>query len=138
MAAVTADQLAALAESLTKAVADAEKTSKHLKRHIEAEGLKIGTQLGKSHAMAAQDQIATKDAELRAVAFDLMRASDCIVELRRQMKVLERRSEKYYAVERAVRDACRTALPTGNASIEIRVLLDIINAPTNLTTIETS
>jgi thymidine phosphorylase len=101
--------------------------SANLQRRIEAEGLKVGTRLGKSHALAADERIKT-------MAADLQRQQDLVAELRRQMKVLERRSEKYFAIDKLVRQEVRE----GSAFVNVNFLLDIINTPASPITTEAS
>jgi cell division protein FtsX len=87
MATVTIADLTALAENLTAATADAKETAKHLKQRIEAEGLKIGAQISKNHAKAAEEQIAKVT---EAAKFEIQSRDDVIKELRRQLEVQER------------------------------------------------
>jgi len=118
MAAATAKELAALAESLTQALADVAKTATAMNRHIEAEGLKIGGRLGVQHAKAADERIKGKEAELQ-------RATDLVAELRRQMEPLLIRNGKYFQLDRVIRAARRR----GERTVPVETLLDIINAP---------
>jgi phage shock protein A len=124
MATVTIADLAALAENLTTATADAKDTAKHLKQRIEAEGLKIGAQISKNHALAAKEQIAKVTEEAKS---EIQRQADLIAEFRRQREPLERAADKANLIATAV----RRAHYAGEDCISVKALLDIINAPTS-------
>lgn len=106
------DVVAELAASL-------EKTSANLERRINDEAQKRAAALGKTYAKAADERI-------RDNATDLQRAQDLARELRRQMKPLERNGERYGRIVAAVRSASWA----GETTIDVRVLLDIINSST--------
>lgn len=93
-----------------------EKTSANLERHIAAEAQKRAKKLGETYAKAADERI-------RDNAVDLQRAQDLAAELRRQMKPLERNAERYGRIVSAVRSASWA----GEKTVEVTVLLDIIN-----------
>lgn len=93
-----------------------EKTAAHLKQHIATEAQKRAAELGKTYAKAADERI-------RDNAADLQRAQDLVAELRRQMKPLERISEKYGRIV----SLARTAGWERRDSVSAEVLLDIIN-----------
>ena len=101
---------------------DLAKTAASLKRHIEAEGLKVGAALGKQHAKAADERIAE---HVKTVGADLQRQADLVKELFRQRVPLERYSDRYGQIVTAVRKAGYA----GQDTIPVKVLLDIINAP---------
>jgi hypothetical protein len=122
MAAPTAVELTALAESLTKALADAEKTSKNLAAHVAAEGKKIGDAFGRTYAKAAKEQI---DEIKKTLGADLQRQADLNAELFRQRAPLERHSDRYGQIVRAV----RAAKNAGETAMSVEQLLAIINAP---------
>lgn len=96
-----------------------EKTSANLDRHIKTEAQKRAAELGKTYAKAADERI-------RDNATDLQRAQDLARGLRRQMKPLERNGERYGRIVAAVRSASWA----GETTIDVRVLLDIINSST--------
>src|SRR5689334_21356620 len=93
-------------------------TAASLQRHIEVEGLKVGAALGKNHAKAADERI-------KANAHELQRQTALVAELFQQRKPLERHSDRYGQIVRAVR-AARYA---GETTIPVETLLGIINAP---------
>lgn len=95
-----------------------EKTSANLERHIAAEAQKRAKKLGETYAKAADERIHDN-------AVDLQRAQDLVAELRRQMKPLERNGERYVRIVSAVRSASWA----GEKSVDVAVLLDIINGP---------
>jgi hypothetical protein len=107
-----------VAADLAAATIALEKTAASLQRHIEAEGLKIGAVFGKNHAQSADERIKAKDVELQ-------RQTDLVAELFRQRKPLERHSDRYGQIVRAVR-AARNA---GETTISVDWLLGVINAP---------
>jgi hypothetical protein len=125
MPAVTVDQLAALVENLTKAVADNRLTATAMDRHIATAGQKVGNKIGLQHAKAAREQIEAKDAELREMAFELQRANDLVAELRRQHAPLQRAADKANLIAHAVRKAHYA----GEKTIAVEALLAIIKAP---------
>lgn len=95
-----------------------EKTSANLARLIKDEGLKVGAALGKSHAKAAQEQI-------RENAAEMQRLQDLVAEFRRQRKPLESAAD----VANRLADAIRRAHWGGAEVINVKMLLDIMNAP---------
>lgn len=95
-----------------------EKTSANLDRHIKAEAQRRAAELGKTYARAADERIQDN-------AVELQRAQDLVAELRRQMKPLERNAERYGRIVSVVRSASWA----GEKTIDVRVLLDIINGP---------
>lgn len=100
-----------------------EKTAHHLKRHIADEAQRRAAELGKTYAKAADERI-------RDNAADMQRLQDLARELRRQMKPLERISDKYGLIAAAVRSASWA----GEKTIDVQTLLDIINSsPTEKT-----
>lgn len=103
---------------VTELARSLEKTAAGLERHIAAEATKRAAKLGQTYAKAADERI-------RDNAVDLQRAQDLARELRRQMKPLERNSEKYGRIVSAVRSASWA----GEKSVDVKVLLDIINGP---------
>lgn len=90
-----------------------------LERHIAAEASKRAAELGKTYAKAADERI-------RDNAVELQRAQDLVAELRRQMKPLERQSDRYGEIVRLVRGASWD----GRDAIDVKTLLDIINSST--------
>lgn len=95
-----------------------ENTSRNLDRHIKTEAQKRAAELGKTYAKAAGERIRDNAAELQ-------HAQDLVAELRRQMKPLERNAEQYGQIVSAVRSASWA----GEKSVDVAVLLDIINGP---------
>lgn len=93
-----------------------ERTSANLKRHIEAEGKKIGDAHGLVYAKAADERIKAKDAELQ-------RAQALITEFRRQREPLERAAEKANRLATVI----RRAHYAGDTTINVKSLLDIIS-----------
>lgn len=95
-----------------------EKITANLNRHIDQEANRRAAERGKVYAKAADERI-------RDNAADLQRAQDLVRELRRQMKPLEQNAERYGRIISAVRSASWA----GEKSVDVKVLLDIINGP---------
>lgn len=95
-----------------------ETVSANLKRHIKDEGLRIGAELGKSHAKAANDRI-------RENAAEMQRLQDLVAEFRRQREPLERAAD----IANRLTDKIRRTHWDGEETISIQALMDILNAP---------
>jgi hypothetical protein len=122
MAAPTAAELTALGELNTETAKSLADTSKNLAAYVAAEGKKIGDAHGLRYAKAADERIQEYAKTLGA---DLQRQTDLNAELFRQRVPLERHSDRYGQIVKAVRAASNA----GEESIGVKVLLDIINAP---------
>jgi hypothetical protein len=122
MPAVSAADLAAIAELQAQASKNLDRISKNLADHIAAEGKKIGDAHGRTYAKAAKEQI---DEHAKTIGFDLQRANELVRELRLQMKPLVVRNTKYFELDRVIELARRS----GERTVDIEVLLNIINAP---------
>lgn len=129
MPTVSVADLAALAESLTKALVEAEKTSRNLAAHVATEGRRVGAALGRTYAKAAQEQI---DEHAKTMGADLQRATDLIAEFRRQRAPLERAADLANRIALAVRQSHYA----GEDCISVKALLDIIQTPDRPTTEE--
>lgn len=92
--------------------------SANLKRHIKEEGLRIGAELGKNHAKAAQDRI-------RENAVEMQRLQDLVAEFRLQREPLERAADLAHRLAGAI----HRAQWGGEETISVKALVGILNAP---------
>jgi len=116
MVQVAAADLAELAASL-------ERTAQHLNRFIAEKGQEVGDRFGKTYAKAAAEQIKDKD-------FELQRAGDLVVELRRQIAHLERLADRVRDAESRLANVRRLKTWTDDSGREF-VLCDDLRRATD-------
>lgn len=97
---------------------DLAKTAAALDRHIAAEAQKRANKLATQYAKAADERI-------RDNAADMQRLQDLVDELRARQAPLIRVADKANRIATAV----RRAHYDGETTIDVKTLLDIINAP---------